>query len=30
VKVTVIGYGEGGLLEFQRFIDEIINAVCAV
>ena len=30
VKVTVIGYGEGGLLEFQRFIDEIINAVCTV
>jgi hypothetical protein len=26
----VIGYGEGGLLEFQRFIDEVINAVCAV
>ena len=30
VKITVIGYGEGGLLEFQRFIDEIINAVCTV
>ena len=30
VKVTVIGYGEGGLLELQRSIDEIINAVCTV
>ena len=30
VKVTVIGYGEGGLFEFQRSIDEIINAVGAV
>ena len=30
VKVTVIGYGEGGLFELQRFIDEIIDAICAV
>jgi hypothetical protein len=30
VKVTVIGYGEGGLFELQRSIDEIINAVGAV
>ena len=30
VKVTVIGYGEGRLLEFLRLRDEIIDAVCAV
>ena len=30
VKVTVIGYGEGWLLEFQRLRYEIIDAVCAV
>ena len=30
VKVTVIGYGEGGLLELQRSVDEIIDAVGAV
>ena len=30
VQVTVIGYGEGGLFELQRSIDEIINAVGAV
>ena len=30
VKVTVIGDGEGGLLELQRPIDEIIDAVRAV
>ena len=30
VKVTVIGDGEGGLLEFQRSIDEVVDAVCAV
>ena len=30
VKITMIGYGEGGLFELQRFIDEIIDAVCAV
>ena len=30
MQVTVIGYGEGGLFELQRSIDEIINAVGAV
>ena len=30
VKVTVIGDGEGRLLELQRPIDEIIDAVRAV
>ena len=30
VKVTVIGYGEGRLLELQRSVDEIIDAVGAV
>ena len=30
VKVTVIRYGKGWLLEFQRLRDEIIDAVCAV
>jgi hypothetical protein len=30
VKVTVIGYCEGGLFELQRSVDEIIDAVGAV
>lgn len=30
VKVTVIGYGEGRLLELQRSTDEIIDSVGAV
>ena len=30
VKVTVIGYRECWLFEFQRSRDEIIDAVCAV
>ena len=30
VKVTVIRYGESGLLELQRSVDEIIDAVGAV
>ena len=30
VKVTVIGYGEGWLLELQRLRDEIVDPVCAV
>ena len=30
MEVTVIGDGEGGLLKFQRFTDEICNSVCAV
>ena len=30
VKVTVIGYREGGLFELQRSVDEIIDAVGAV
>ena len=30
MEVTVIGDGEGGLLEFERFTDEIFNSVGAV
>ena len=30
VKVTVIGYGEGRLLELQRLRDQIIDPVCIV
>lgn len=30
VKVTVIGYGQGRLLEFQRLRDQIIDPVCTV
>ena len=30
VQVTVIGYGEGRLLELQRSTDEIIDSVGAV
>ena len=30
VQVTVIGYSEGWLLEFQRLRYEVIDAVCAV
>jgi hypothetical protein len=30
VKVTVIGYGEGWLLELQRLRNEIFDSVCAV
>ena len=30
VKVTVIGYGKGRLLELQRLCDEIVDPVCAV
>ena len=30
VKVTVIGYGEGRLLEFKRLRDQIIDPVCTV
>jgi hypothetical protein len=30
VEVTVIGYGEGRLLELQRSTDEIIDSVGAV
>ena len=30
VQVTVIGYGEGWLLEFLRLRDEIIDAICAI
>ena len=30
VKVTVIGYGEGWLLELQRLRDQIIDPVCTV
>ena len=30
VQVTVIGYGEGWLFEFERSTDEIVDPVCAV
>lgn len=30
MEVTVIGDGEGGLLKFERFTDEIFNSVGAV
>ena len=30
VKVTVIGYGEGWLFEFQRLGDQVIDPVCTV